>query len=86
MLRILWRDGDGREEMLNAAIENASEAGARLRLDKMIPVRSFVACNNELLGIRGTGSVRYCRYAKGKYAIGLEFSGGNGWRKSAAEA
>ena len=65
-VRVRWRHDDGGEAIISAKIENASEAGARLRFDQMIPVRSYVSCNDESLGIRGTGSVRYCRFANGK--------------------
>lgn len=85
MLRVLWRDGDGGERILNAKIGDASAMGARLRIDEMIPVRSYVSCNDEKLRIRGTASVRYCRFVKGKYDIGVEFGGGSGWRKPGDE-
>ena len=62
-----------------AQIVNVSASGAQLRLDEKIPVRSYVTCNDERLGIRGRPSVRYCNFAKGKYEIGLEFSNDNGW-------
>lgn len=79
-VRVLWRDGDGGEGILTAKVDNISEAGIRLRLDQKIPVRSYVSCNDEALGISGTGPVRYCRFAKGKYEVGLDFSGDSGWR------
>lgn len=81
-LRVLWRDGEGHEGVLAAKIENASESGVRLRFDRQIAVRSYVTCNDVSLGINGTGSVRYCRYSKGKYDVGVEFSGACGWRKT----
>lgn len=80
-LRVLWRDGEGDERIGNAKIQNASVMGARLLLDEMIPVRSCVSCDDEALHIRGTASVRYCRFRNGKYHVGLEFSGDNGWRR-----
>jgi hypothetical protein len=79
-VRVLWRHDDGEEGIISAKIENASEAGAKLRFDQMLPVRSYVSCNDESLGLRGTGSVRYCRFAKGKYDVGLDFGGDSGWR------
>jgi PilZ domain len=79
-LRILWEDSAGKERISQAQIVNVSASGAQLRLDEKIPVRSYVTCNDERLGIRGRASVRYCNFAKGKYEIGLEFTNDNGWR------
>jgi hypothetical protein len=80
-LRILWEDSEGRERVSNAMIVDASTNGVRLRLDEKIPVRSYINCNDVVLGIVGRASVRYCNYSKGKYEIGLEFGGGSGFRK-----
>ena len=65
-----------------AQIENVSRLGAQLRVAKKIPVRSYVTCNDEKLGIRGRASVRYCNFVKGKYEIGPEFTSDNGWHES----
>jgi hypothetical protein len=46
-----------------------------------VPVRSIVICNDAKLHISGRGIVRYCNFAKGAYLIGIEFSGGSGWRE-----
>jgi hypothetical protein len=82
-LRIIWQDGAGRERICNAHLVNISVQGVQVRVDEKIPLRSYVSCNDERLGIRGTGSVRYCDFAKGKYQIGLEFASGTGWREPA---
>jgi hypothetical protein len=42
---------------------------------------AVVFCSDPKVGIHGSGSVRYCHFSKGKYAIGLEFLNGNGWRE-----
>jgi hypothetical protein len=74
-IRILWEDNDGRERVSHAILVNASSKGVKLRLDEKVPVRSYVVCNDVRLGIVGRASVRYCNFIKGKYEIGLEFSG-----------
>jgi hypothetical protein len=56
-----------------------------LRADQAIPLRSPVSCNEEKLGIRGRGTVRHCTFLKGKYEIGVEFSGGTGWPELTAK-
>jgi hypothetical protein len=81
MLRILWNDSTGRERVSNAKVIDVSAAGLKLALDEAVPVRSYVTCNDELLGIRGTGSVRYCIFVRGRYELGLEFGGGTGWNQ-----
>src|SRR5882724_2507478 len=73
LVRILWEDEQGRERMSNAMIVNVSANGMKLRVDEKIPVRSYVTCNEAVLGVAGRASVRYCVFSKGKYEIGLEF-------------
>jgi|SRR3954451_3786070 hypothetical protein len=79
VIRILWEDADGREQVSRAKIANISSHGIAFRADQAIPLRSPVSCNEEKLGIRGRGTVRHCTFLKGKYEIGVEFSGGTGW-------
>src|SRR5262249_11568075 len=83
-IRIIWQDGTGLERICNAQLVNISKNGMQLRVDQKIPVRAYVSCNDETLRIRGTGSVRYCNFAKGKYEIGLEFANGTGWHEPAS--
>jgi hypothetical protein len=60
---------------------DVSVMGIRLRTDDPIPVRSYLICNDQRLGISGRGSVRHCAFRKGKYEVGIEFSGGSGWHE-----
>ena len=80
MVRIMWED-NGHEAIANAQIVDASVSGMRLRVDSKIPLRSFVTCNDQTLGICGRGSVRYCNLVKGKYEIGIEFTSEGAWRR-----
>ena len=80
-LRILWEDSDGREVISKAQIVDVSVSGLKLRLEDKIPVRTYISCNEPRLGVRGRGSVRYCHFAKGKFVVGIEFTGGTGWRE-----
>jgi hypothetical protein len=84
-LRILWEDAEGREQVSRAKIVDISPLGIGLLSDQAIPVRSSISCNHENLGVRGRGTVRHCTYVKGKYKIGVEFSGGTGWRELAVK-
>jgi c-di-GMP-related signal transduction protein len=79
-LRVLWEDAAGREKITNAQLRNISSHGAQLEVTEQIPLRTSVSCNDLKLGITGRGSVRYCKFANGKYLVGLEFAGGTGFR------
>lgn len=80
-LRILWQDSEGRERTADAMLMNVSTHGLQLQVLDRIPPASYIICNDARLGISGRGAVRYCNYSKGKYLIGIEFSGGTGWKK-----
>ena len=81
-IRILWKDGDGRERVSKAKVADVSANGVKLRMGEKIPVRSYVSCNDEALGIAGNASVRYCLFSRGQYEIGLEFASGIGIPKN----
>jgi hypothetical protein len=83
-LHLLWQDGSGRERMSMGKLVDVSVNGIRLRTDEPIPVRAYLICNDHRLGIRGRGSVRHCSYSRGKYEVGVEFSGGSGWHEPVA--
>jgi hypothetical protein len=81
LLQILWEDAAGQPKMSHGRIVNVSVEGVQVRLDEKIPVRTYVYCTDAKLGIRGRASVRYCNFSRGRYQIGLEFSGGSGWNE-----
>ena len=79
-VRILWTSDSGEECFGPARLVNVSVQGMQLQVGARIPVRTTVTCNEMSLGISARGSVRYCNFAKGKYLIGVECSGGTGWK------
>ena len=79
-LRVLWQDADGLEHVCTAELVDTSGNGIRIRVDIQMAPRTYVTVNDRAAGIMGCGSVRYCRFEKGKYAVGVEFSGGVSWR------
>jgi hypothetical protein len=83
-LRILWENSDGREMISRAQVVDVSPSGLKLRLEVKIPIRTYISCNEPRLGLCGRGSVRYCNFVKGKFDVGIEFTGGSGWRPSSA--
>jgi hypothetical protein len=80
-VRILWKDGAGRDRESNAALKNASANGLQVQVNEPIAAGTQVSCNDAKLGIKGNGSVRYCTCAKGRYLLGLDFPGGTGWQE-----
>jgi hypothetical protein len=80
-LRVLWQDESGRERVSQGKLVDVSESGIRFRTDDRIPVRTMLTCNDAKLGICGRGAVRHCNFVKGKYELGIEFSGGTGFRE-----
>ena len=78
-LRVLWQDAEGREQVCGAELVDISANGLRIRVDVQMAARTYVSVNDRVIGIMGRGSVRYCRYEKGKYSVGLEFGSGTGW-------
>jgi c-di-GMP-related signal transduction protein len=79
-MQILWEGPDRRERVSNAKLLNISTHGMQLQVDEAIPARTYITCNDVKLGVSGRGCVRYCNFSKGKHLIGVEFSGGTGWR------
>src|SRR5579863_5713842 len=82
-LRVLWHDAEGREQVCAAEVVDISVNGLRMRVDIKMAPQTYVTVNDRDIGITGRGSVRYCRYEKGKYVVGLEFAGGTGWKPRA---
>ena len=83
-IRILWEDGDGQSRVCAADLVNISVEGMKILVDVQMATRTYVTVNDRKYGLVGRGSVRYCRFEKGKFAVGLEFSGGTGWKPNAA--
>ena len=79
-LQIMWDDGEGPGRVVRAELQNISETGMQLRSKDKVPVRATVTCNDAKTRISGRGVVRYCQFSKGGYLIGVEFTGGTGWR------
>ena len=79
-IRILWEDADGQSRVYTADLVNISIEGMKILVDVQMAPRTYVTVNDRKYGLMGRGSVRYCRFEKGKFAVGLEFSGGTGWQ------
>ena len=79
-LKVLCEDDNGRQQIFNASLQNISETGMQLRVTEKIAPRSTILCNDAKLKIAGRGVVRYCNPAQGRYLVGVDFSGGTGWR------
>jgi hypothetical protein len=84
-LRVLWEDSEGKPQICIAELVDISSKGLKIRVDLQMPPRTDVSVNDRERGIMGRGCVRYCRFEKGKYSVGLEFSGGTGWSQKKPE-
>jgi len=82
-LRVLGEDVDGQSRMFLAELVEISLKGMKILVDAPMGARSYVSVNDREIGVMGRGCVRYCRFEKGKYAVGLEFSNGTGWKPPA---
>ena len=79
-MRILWEDPEGQNGICRAEMVNISEKGMKILVDFKMSPRTYVTVNDLDTGVMGRGSVRYCNFEKGRYAVGLEFSSGTGWK------
>lgn len=85
-IRVLWQPPSGGEQIANAKLVDVSENGLRIIVDHMIPVGSYIICNEPTRKISGRGSVRYCVLHRAQYHVGVEFSAGTGWHPAAEES
>jgi hypothetical protein len=69
VIRLLWYDGEGSERMSDARVVEVSVSGLKLRLEHALPVRSFIVCNDQKVGVSGGGTVRYCIMHRGKHQL-----------------
>jgi hypothetical protein len=80
-IRFLWTDETGKERISAGEVIDVSVAGLRVRALERVPARTYISCNDTRLGIAGRGTVRHCNFSKGKYILGIEFTGGTGYGK-----
>jgi len=83
-VRVLCADDEGAERIMSAKLVNVSVQGLQVELQTPVQVRTRVHLNDLPLGISGRGVVRYCKSARGKYLVGLEFPDGTGWQEPLA--
>jgi hypothetical protein len=74
-IRFLWTDEAGQERISVGELVDVSPSGLRLKVLERIPARTYILCNESRLGISGRGAVRHCNFSKGKYVLGIEFTG-----------
>jgi hypothetical protein len=85
-LQIGWEGEHGETRFERVQCVDISEHGMRLRSERPIPVRTAVMIRSDEkdLTIPGRATVRYCEQARGRYYVGLEFSGKLTWSAQAA--
>jgi len=83
-LSLVCEDRFGRPSAVPATLQNISARGMQVQTSEPIRIDSLVQCSDAKLHLSGTATVRYCKPAKGKYLVGLEFPEGTGWTCSEA--
>jgi hypothetical protein len=78
-IRVSWRDSHGVDKFATVKTHDVSPSGLRLELPEAVPLRTLVILQSTALGLHGTASVRSCVSQKGRYVVGLEFTGGLKW-------
>jgi hypothetical protein len=79
-LTILWGASAQEERVSRATLMDISARGAQFCLSERIPTGAWLMFNHHQIGISGRGTVRYCQLVKSSYRVGVEFSGGTGWK------
>ena len=79
MMEISWVDGAGHTGRAMALLEDISQSGACLQLDKAVPLLSTVHWRSPKQAFSGV--VRYCVYREIGYFVGVEFEASTKWSK-----
>ncbi len=81
MVKVSWKDGQGKPRRTVGLLEDISRSGACLQLDVPLPRGAEVCWDSSRR--KFTASVRYCVYREIGYFIGLEMRAGSLWSKRA---
>jgi hypothetical protein len=77
-LKVSWLDTTGKMRVSRTRALNISEFGMALQLpEPVMPL--LVRFQSDRFDVNGAGAVRYCYRMKGKYVVGLEFTGDLRW-------
>lgn len=79
-IRVAWQDRLGRDKYATVHTFDISAGGLRLELPEPVEPRSVLTIQSQELHLHGSGAVRYCRRAFGRYVVGLEFVAGLKWK------
>jgi len=77
-IRLAWTSNFDKYAMGECV--DISRTGLRMLISDPIPVRTNVCFKADCLAFGGSGTVRFCKRLKGRYVVGLDFSGGLTWR------
>ena len=77
---VTWRGAGGEDRFTQAKAIDICESGLRLQMPESLDRQSYLTLRASKLNLVGPASVRHCtRIRGGKFAVGLEFSGGMRW-------
>ena len=77
-IRLAWTSNFDKYAMGECV--DISRTGLRMLISDPIPLRTSVCFKADCLAFGGSGTVRFCKRLKGRYVVGLDFSGGLTWR------
>ena len=77
VLEVCWMDPSGRKQQAVGLLEDISESGVCLQMERSIPIGAEVIWESPKEVFHGT--VRYCVYREIGYFVGVEFPPGLKW-------
>ena len=83
MLDVHWKDSAERTRRATALLEDISQHGACLQLEKELPLGTEIVM--EVGKLRLTGTIRYCVYREIGYFLGVEFAPDSQWSQDKFE-
>ena len=82
-VRLSWSPPGGITQYVVCNAVDISESGLRVESAEALPVGQYVHVQVDTAGLRGNASVRSCARNSIRHEIGLEFSSGVRWKKTA---
>src|SRR3954454_18605970 len=73
---VSWDDPTGQSKFTFAVCLNISAEGISMRVERPLPIRSYVTLRSEKLKLAGSASVKYCVRRNNWYQVGVEFNPG----------
>jgi hypothetical protein len=79
LIRVCWKDPDGKRHRASALLEDISASGACLQTETPVPVGAQVHWRSAKDQFKG--HVRYCEYREIGYFVGVELDADSRWSR-----